>query len=291
MLVAHTSLLVILGLAAAPLEGATDDAPKSSPEQRLAFALKAAGNYRFRIGNRDPSTVKLHPEPVLRWNNKVVREDDGMLFLWTEGDKGRPLATAQFFVVDSDWHHEFQSLSQDGFDARFAGDADRWNWRPNRPGVELVRADGIDAPADSATQRLRQMKSIAERFSAAVDRNDSFDSPEQLRLLTTPVYRYSSLDQGIVDGALFAFVQGTNPEVLILIESFGSEPAARSWRYGFARMSSFNLRVYRDDRVVWKRGREDVPTRDLSSPYQFRMRAERDDSANLKKSEFKAPGE
>jgi hypothetical protein len=291
MLVTHTSLLVILGLAAAPLEGATDDAPKSSPEQRLAFALKAAGNYRFRIGNRDPSAVVLHPEPVLRWNNKVVREDDGLLFLWTEGNKGRPVAAAQFFVVDSDWHHEFQSLSRDAFDAQSADDAGRWNWRPNRPGVELVRADGIDPPADSASQRLRQMKSIAERFSAAVDRNDSFDTPEQLRLLTTPVYRYSAIDQGIVDGALFAYVQGTNPEVLIIIESFGSGPAAGIWRYGFVRMSSFNLRVHRDNRLVWKRDREDVPTRDLSSPYHFRMAAERDDSANLKKSDLRAPGE
>jgi hypothetical protein len=198
---------------------------------------------------------------------------------------------AQFFVVDSDWNHEFQSLSQDGFDARIAGDADGWSWRPNRPGVELARADGIDPPAESVTQRLRQMKSIAERFSAAVDRNDSFDSPEQLRLLTTPVYRYSAPDQGIVDGALLAFVQGTNPEVLIVIEAFEGSPAARIWRYGFARMSSFNLRVQRESRVVWKRDREDVPTRDLSSPYHFRMRAERDDSASLKKSEIRAQGE
>jgi hypothetical protein len=286
----ESALVVVLGLGSAQLDTTSEGAP-STPEQRLAFSLRAARKYRFRIASRDPSTVQLHPEPVLRWNNKVVREDDGLLFLWTEGDKGRPVATAQFFVVDSDWHHEFQSLSQDGFDAQFADDAGRWNWKPNRPGVELVRADGSDPPADSAVQRLRQMKSIAERFSAAVDRNDSFDTPEQLRLLTTPVYRYSGPDQAIVDGALFAFVQGTNPEVLILIEAFESQSAARIWRYGFARMSSFNLRVSREGRVVWKRDREDVPTRDLSSPYHFRMRAERDDSANLKKSEFRAPGE
>jgi len=277
-----SALVVILGCSTAQLESATDGAPPSSPEQRLAFALNAAANYSFRIGNRDASAVKLHREPVLRWNNKVVREDDGMLFLWTEGDKGRPVAAAQFFVVDSDWHHEFQSLSQDRFDVRFAGDAGRWSWQPDRPGVELARADGIDPPAGSATQRLRQMKSIAERFSAAVDRNDNFNSPEQLRLLTTPVYRYSAPDQGIADGALFAFVQGTNPEVLILIEAFEGDPAVRSWRYGFARMSSFNLRVQRENRVVWRRDREDVPTRDLTSPYHFRMRAERDGSASLK---------
>ena len=84
--------------------------PRSSPEQRLAFAKQAAEEYRFRVAERDKPEVKLHPKPLLRWNNQVIREDDGLLFLWTEGELGRPVASAQFFVVDTVWHHEFQSL-------------------------------------------------------------------------------------------------------------------------------------------------------------------------------------
>lgn len=273
---------IVVGVVASRAEVSAADAPKSSAEQRLAFAKKAAAAYRFRVGERDRQAVKLHPEPLLRWNNQVVREDDGMLFLWTEGDKGRPLATAQFFVVENVWHHEFQSLSLSPFEAQFEqSPADNWSWRPNGPGLEFVRADQIDAPADSPGGRLRQMKTIAERFSGAVDRNTSFESPEELRLLTTPLYRYSASSQDILDGALFAFVQGTNPEVLLLIEAQGAEPASRIWRYGFARMSSYNLRVRRGDETVWERPFEPIPMRSSTSPYYFRFRIQPDRSADI----------
>jgi hypothetical protein len=95
------------------------------------------------------------------------------------------------------------------------------------------------------------------------------------------VYRYSAPDQGITDGALFAFVQGTNPEILITIEAFGTEPESRFWRYGFARMSCFFLRVQRGDKIVWKADREPVPTPDRANPYFFRLNAQIDQSVGL----------
>jgi len=277
------SLLVILGFFAVQSASAQDDGPKSSPEQRLMFARAAARDYRFQMNGKSGKTqVTLQPEPLLRWNNQVIREDDGMLFLWTAGDKGPPVAAAQFFVVQSDWHHEFQSLSQTGFNARSGGEgAENWSWQPTRPGLELVRADGIDSVADSATQRLRQMKTIAERFTTAVDPSGKFDNPEQLRLLTKEVYRYSAPDREIADGALFAFVQGTNPEILITIEAFGADPETRYWRYGFARMSCFFLRVQRGDKIVWKVDREPVPTPDRANVYFFRQYAQVDHSDEL----------
>ena len=174
-------LFVILGLVGAQVETSKDDAHKSSPEQRLAFARQAAAGYRFRINDRDKPKVSLHYEPLLRWNNQVVQEDDGLLFVWTEGDNGRPIVTAQFFLQKPNWQHEFQSLSVDSFDSRFEGEGgDGWVWRPNRPGLEFVRAADADPPAALANQRLRQMKAIAERFSAAVDQEGKFESPEQL---------------------------------------------------------------------------------------------------------------
>ena len=275
-------LFVICGLFGAQVETSNDKAPTSSPEQRLVFAKLAAGAYRFRVNDREQPQVKLNHEPLLRWNNQVIREDDGLLFVWTEGDHGRPLATAQFFVVETSWHHEFQSLSLNGFDARFEGEGGAgWSWRPNRPGLQFIHAADVDPPAASANQRLRQMKTIAERFTAAVDPDGKFESPEQLRLLTTPVYRYSADPHGILDGAIFVFAQGTNPEVMLLIEAEGTGPAGKAWRYGFARMSCFHLRVYRGDQVVWKQDRAPVPTPSQNSPYYFRLNAQVDRSAEL----------
>jgi hypothetical protein len=282
MFALRRTLIAFLSVSGALTAAAQDTAPKSSPDQRLMFATKAAQQYRIRVREPDKLEVTLHAEPLLRWINKVVREDDGMLFLWTEGDKGRPVATAQFFLVQTQWHHEFQSLSADRFIARLEGeDARGWTWEPTRPGLTFVRADRISPPADSANARLRQMKAIADRFTASVDQEGTFANPEQLRLLTTPIYRYSATAQGILDGALFAFVQGTNPEVLMLIEADATAPAAKVWRYGFARMSSYNLRVHQGSQLVWNAVREPVPTTDGNSPYFFRLSAQLDRSAEL----------
>jgi hypothetical protein len=281
MFALRVTLVALLSVWGALAVAAQDTARKSSPEQRLIFARKAALEYHFRVAVESKSEVTLQPEPLLRWVNKVVREDDGMLFLWTEGNKGRPVAAAQFFLQKTWWHHEFQSLSIDGFLARSEGaDARGWTWEPNRAGLTFARADRIGPPADSASARLRQMKTIAERFTGTVDTNDDFANPEQLRLLTTPIYRYSATAQGILDGAVFAFVQGTNPEVLMLVEADARAPAA-VWRYGFGRMSCFFLRVHDGGELVWKADREPVPTTDSGSPYFFRLSAQVDRSAEL----------
>ena len=240
MFTLRCTLLVFFSVLGALTAAAQDTAPKSSPEQRLIFARKAALEYRLSVGDRSKPEVTLHAEPLLRWINKVVREDDGMLFLWTEGNKGRPVAAAQFFLQETQWHHEFQSLSADRFMAHSEDeDAQGWTWEPSRAGLTFERADRIGPPADSANARLRQMKSIAERFTASVEPGGQFANPEQLRLLTTPIYRYSANAQGILDGAMFAFAQGTNPEVLMMIEADATAPEAKVWRYGFARMSCY----------------------------------------------------
>lgn len=259
-------------------ELAQEVAADSSANQRLAFAKQAASTYRFRLF-KSAKKVELNSKPLLRWNNQVVREDDGILFLWSEQNNGRPVATAQFFLVDQQWHHEFQSLCPDVFDADQAGG--KWSWTPRQPGVRWQNVDDVSPPADSAVQRLRQMKLLVARFTAAVDQHDEFESPEQLRLLTTPLYRYAATDDEIVDGTMFAFVQGTNPEILVLVEAQRAAPSRTVWRYAFARMSCFALRVDRDGQTVWSERRAAVPTPDATGSYFIRWKAQPDRSAEV----------
>ena len=51
----------------------------------------------------------------------------------------------------------------------------------------------------------------------------------ELRLMPTPLLRYSSATNKIIDGALFAFAQGTNPEALVLVEAVETVNG-RAWR-------------------------------------------------------------
>jgi hypothetical protein len=270
-----STLLVIVGLWAGQTEAS---APDSLPEQRLAFARRSAERYRFAADSRKAA---LHPQPLLRWDNQVVREDDGMLFLWTQKN-GRPLVAAQFFLQGDVWHHEFQSLSVSGFAAKCDG-AKEWSWQPERAGVKLSTPPDAEPPAGTAAARLRQMRSIAEKYSGAVDpdRSAKFESPHELRLLTTPVYRYAAEDEGLLDGAIFAFVQGTNPEVLLILEAH-LQPDRSRWQLSFAPMTSFQLRVRRGEKVVFERELQKVPTLDLKADYHFRWAAEKDGSAEVK---------
>ena len=51
-----------------------------------------------------------------------------------------------------------------------------------------------------------------------------------LRLLTQPIYKYETADSG---GALFAFVEGTDPEVFLMIEA-RTVDAGSVWHYALA---------------------------------------------------------
>lgn len=240
------------------------DAAKKAAAERLAALKAQAARYQFRAGKEGTT---LHPEPLLRWTNPVAQEEDAVLFLWVRG--GRPEATAQFFVRGDVWMHEFASLSESPFVVDWAGGP---VWSPNGPGAKFRPVPRGPAPAKSAAQRLNQMRSIAESFRASVEFRYEGESRYELRLLTRPLHRYGPADGPIQDGALWAFVQGTNPEVLLLIEARKSADGQTAWHYALAPMTSYAAEVRRGGEIVWSIERREVPTKDATGPYFFRYR-------------------
>src|SRR5947199_236570 len=73
---------------------------------------------------------------------------------------------------------------------------------------------------------------------------------QQLRLLDQAVYKYGAGDGGLLEGGLFAFVVGTDPEVLLVIEAREREEGRR-WHYALARMNRDAMRVRHKDQEVW----------------------------------------
>src|SRR6185312_10054484 len=85
------------------------------------------------------------------------------------------------------------------------------------------------APEATPQLRLRQLREIARRFTSNEEiKNEKFE----LRLLSTPVDRYTPSMSDRADGAIFFFTLGTNPEVVLLIESDG-----KGWSYAAGRMT------------------------------------------------------
>jgi hypothetical protein len=78
---------------------------------------------------------------------------------------------------------------------------------------------------------------------------DSNDQ-EKLRLLERPLYRYEPETGPVIDGAVFAFVQGTDPESLLMIELV-EEASQLKWEYAFARRTAGRLEWRLDVVVVW----------------------------------------
>ena len=252
----HLMALSGLLLTACQVTGlAAEDQPAVDPQdetKRLSERIEKSVDW-YEVLPEISAKTALKPLPVMRWRN-VARGQDGeaMMVIWAH--HGRPVAMASIFPWEGFLCHEFGSLSRQ---ARLvARDGSAIVWSPNIAGLEFKNVPDASTPAETPTARLRQMKSIAERFKGTMTgwKGDNSDR-EELRLLLRPLYRYELKDAkernpNLLDGALFAFVMGTDPEIVLILEAVG--PATEAvWQYAFARATSGGLEAKLDGAVVW----------------------------------------
>jgi hypothetical protein len=217
------------------------DAPKENAEH-LASMRKSAESYKLSFADGAKEKAALLPEPVLRWTNPLRDTQDGAAFLWIA--KGRPEAIACIYrYQQGKIDHEFQSLSPRPL--RMVR-SETPVWEPREAGVEFKPLSDSGEPAADPVRRLAQMRGFARRFTAKIGR----ETPHELRLLTQPLHRYGDPSTDVVDGGLFAFVQGTDPELILLIEA-RRKGNKLVWEYAAARMTMVNLELRRQGAVVW----------------------------------------
>jgi hypothetical protein len=102
------------------------------------------------------------------------------------------------------------------------------------------------------------MRALAGRFSSEKKTREGVERP--LRLLPQPVYRYEGDHPDVLDAALFALVEATDPEALLLIEA-RREGGGTIWNYALARLNSIQLTVSYQDATVWEA--PELPWRDV----------------------------
>jgi hypothetical protein len=238
--------LLALALPFGPFQALAQDHPAAVAEPATLREFIDASLRWYEVFPNSDATQPAETLTALRWANNTRGSEDGVTLLYVHG--GRPLAAACVYPWQTRLEHDFESLSREKIIARRDGQI---VWQPQEPGVQFAAIP--DAPAPEATRpaRLRQMKALAERFEATllgwkVDNTDR----EQLRLLSRPLYRYDPKDAAVTDGAVFAFVMGTDPEVLLLIEAVKNGDS-KSWQYAFARRTSGELEGRLDGAVVW----------------------------------------
>jgi hypothetical protein len=240
-------------------------------EQLLALHTDDAAAYAIYRDAAHEQKLELRREPIYRWTNPTrVGGQVGEVFVWTY--RGRPEVVASIFSHPETGGrrvvcHELHSLSQEVLVVDRSGPN---QWIPQAPGVDLQPIAGATAPADSAPQRLVQMRSLAREFSgrSLSDRNQAWE----LRLLPRPLHRYESADLGVIDGAIFALVStaGTDPEIILQVEARQFDDGPK-WVFGAARFSDMNLWLKHKDKEVWSsiRGAENTFNNDAKHRFRF----------------------
>ncbi|MBS0205560.1 MAG: hypothetical protein JSS49_21870 [Planctomycetes bacterium] len=216
------------------------------------YQRDADKSYRFALepGNGD---LKLDLKPILRWTNPLEEGSiHGVVYVWRTA--GRPVVVGQLFSYlngkgDRVYCHAMHSLARDG--EKVTG----WRngkvfWTPDSPGVEMHDLPDGPAPAMTRPARLVQMREITRRFAAYTE--EATRGKRVLRLLPTPLDRFPESDPPGVDGAVFSFVVGNDPEVMLLVEKDDRPAAGPIWRYGLIRSTRSTAVAQLDEREVWR---------------------------------------
>jgi hypothetical protein len=186
------------------------------------------------------------PEPIFRYSDPTRGFVAGAV--WKLGDEGRPkalLATELRRKIQGKGNpnisYEFSSLTTTPFSLR----SDDMDWSPTGTRFEFKPIPKAQAPEATPQGRLRQLREMSRRFASNEEVNkEKFE----LRLLPTPVDRYTPSSAERADGAIFFFTLGTNPEVVLLIESDGKE-----WSYAAGRMTGAQVVVLTlDGALAWE---------------------------------------
>jgi hypothetical protein len=209
---------------------------------RLEEMTQIAHAFKFvTVDGANRTPAELTPDPLHRWTDPTRPFSGGALWVWKSG--GRPVAILGIELYAA-WSLEFVSLSTGLVEAQ----DDQVHWRPRKAGIEYREITGAPAPADDQPQRLRQMKDLLKRISA----REFYDGKHYaLRLLPHPIDRYADPASGAVDGAIFIYANGTNPEILLLIEARRKGTGAPVWSYGAAPLSRAEVTLKLDAKDLW----------------------------------------
>jgi hypothetical protein len=243
-------------------EKAADLAPPTAREladQRMAFMKSALSRFTIRVGNRTEAAKAA--DPCLRWTDPVSNSADGVVAVYAH-DGGRPDAVAQFFFNSRKrWIVEFTVIPDGDVTITRSG---REHWRPSEFVCRFADLPRSPAPADKPALRLAQMRAAAADF-AVVDYFGDREEKVDLRLLPQPAYRYAEGGR-VVDGAMFIFAHGTNPECCVLVEAYQDGTGAR-YRYAVAPMSIYRLEARYKGAPVWSVPRRHAGRQNARSYY------------------------
>lgn len=267
----NAALLLAAALCIAQAPAAPATPPAGEAADVIEGFRQGIAAYDIRLDGKDAPRLAMLEKPLLHWSNPARTSEDGAVFLWLQ--EGRPQAIGSVFTYklkEVRTKHEFQSLATVPLTARFAGQI---AWRSPEAGVKFRPVPEAPRPAKSARLRTIQLKDMARQFSASL--HGEKDETTELRLLPQPLYRYEAkppredatprreddghrISETLLDGAIFSFALGTDPEALLLLEARPAEgnPGGWQWEYAFARFHYDGIIAKHTGQEVWRAERD-----------------------------------
>lgn len=249
-----------------------DDAAKRAREQRLEFMKGKLAEFALELEASPALPLKLADEPSLRWTNPIRGvEGDGATFFWTDG--GRPVAVATVSIRQGG--KVFREFALLGDRPIRAIRENRVVWSPRKNPVSFEPLADAPMPAKSPGQRLTQLKEMSRRFRVSILKGN----PVEGRLMPQPLLRYAAPDSGVIDGAVFAFAEATDPEALLILEARRDESHPDGvWMFSVARMTSPQVEFRLGEKLLWTglpywnnpRSRDDAYVEAFEGEYQAR---------------------
>lgn len=271
-----TLIAVLATMAGVPPASADDQSSKGDAETAEAReALFAAARGRAEatkvllIAGNEQVESDLVEKPLFRYSDQPRGILDGTLWAWEVG--GLPVALQKIEVYRRPDNvpnrlYCLTSLSPELIRVEWSG---RRRYEAKAPGIRWQRLATGPTPADSDSGRLLQMKGLARQFSARLaDPGQGWQ--EQMRLLTTPLHRFSSPKRGVIDGAILGFsTNGTNPDSVLLIQLRQDDSGEAHWEYALARVTSCEVTARLDGRQVWSVSHVKPPPADYDNWLYF----------------------
>jgi len=268
----RTALLLIVacGLALNQKEPGTAPPSETKPKPAPAESAKAledfkadAGEYVMRLESRPKEKLKLHDESLFHWGNPARNGEDGAVFVWLLD--GRPEVIGSVFTYrykdNIRRKHEYHSLAAGPLTAEYRGER---VWAPKAAGITFQPVPDAPEPGATSRARLTQMKLLARDFSARME--DRSGQKSDLRLISQPLIRYEPQSKDVIDGALFSFSLGTDPEVILVLEARAGK-GGPVWQFAFARFHFITLTASYKNKDVWRaEPLPDIMSLELGSP-------------------------
>jgi hypothetical protein len=267
-------LIVSTGLTASPQppppDGKKDTPDKVAPseaekETRRAAEQVVGGIEVELLSDEKWNKVNRIEKPLLLFSDSTREYARGSLWAW--GDKGRPVALLELFQDGNDrtqWIASLCNTSGRRLRAKRAGAI--W-WGANDSTVEIKDIPQAPAPATDSSQRQRQMKLLAQKFTG----HEFWDNSRfELRRIERPVHTYRDEATGVLEGGLFILANGTNPEILLFIEARVNpkDQSKAAWQFLAGRSADGELHLEYDGKDVFNAPR--FWPSDMATPYWAR---------------------